>query len=85
MERDYDRVSTEEILERSGVSRGALYHHFPSKLDLFRAVYTASERRNLRLMAAGVPPASALSTRCSMLPPLPRAGRGRRGVTPHRA
>jgi AcrR family transcriptional regulator len=45
MERDYDSVSTAEILERSGVSRGALYHHFPAKLDLFRAVFEASERR----------------------------------------
>lgn len=51
MERDYDRVSTEEILERSGVSRGALYHHFPSKLDLFRAVFEASERRVLERIA----------------------------------
>jgi AcrR family transcriptional regulator len=42
---DYDEVSTAEILARSGVSRGALYHHFPSKLDLFRAVYEASERQ----------------------------------------
>ena len=45
VERDYDLVSTEEILERPGVSRGALYHHFPTKLDLFRAVFEASERR----------------------------------------
>ena len=26
MEREYDQVSTAEVLERSGVSRGALYH-----------------------------------------------------------
>lgn len=52
MERDYDEVSTAEILERSGVSRGALYHHFPSKQDLFRAVYEVSERRVLALVAA---------------------------------
>jgi AcrR family transcriptional regulator len=45
MERDYDKVSIEEILARSGVSRGALYHHFPTKLDLFIAVYRASETR----------------------------------------
>lgn len=51
MERDYEDVSTEEILERSGVSRGALYHHFPSKLALFRAVFEASERRALELVA----------------------------------
>jgi AcrR family transcriptional regulator len=54
MERDYDRVSTTEILERSGVSRGALYHHFPSKQDLFLAVYEASERRMIALLAVEV-------------------------------
>ena len=53
MEREYDRVSTAEVLERSGVSRGALYHHFPSKRDLFLAVYEASEQRVLQLVAAG--------------------------------
>ena len=52
MERDYAQVSTEQILERSGVSRGALYHHFPAKLDLFRAVFMASERRVIDRIAA---------------------------------
>jgi AcrR family transcriptional regulator len=56
MERDYDDVSTEEILERSGASRGALYHHFPTKLDLFRAVWEASERRVIERFAEGIPP-----------------------------
>lgn len=56
MERDYEQVSTEQILERSGVSRGALYHHFPTKLDLFRAVFVASERRVIDRIAAGVSP-----------------------------
>ena len=55
MERDYDEVSTEEILDRSGVSRGALYHHFPTKLDLFRAVFMASERRVIDRIAAEAP------------------------------
>ncbi len=52
MERDYGRVSIEDILERSGVSRGALYHHFPTKLDLFLAVYKASEMRVIDQIAA---------------------------------
>jgi AcrR family transcriptional regulator len=59
MERDFDRVSTEEILERSGVSRGALYHHFPTKLDVFLAVWEASERRVIERLAAALPPATA--------------------------
>lgn len=54
MEHEYDEVSTEEILVRSGVSRGALYHHFPTKRDLFKAVWEASERRLLETLAARV-------------------------------
>lgn len=59
MRRDFDRVSTKEIVERSGVSRGALYHHFPSKLDLFRAVYEASERRAIARVVAEIPAGSS--------------------------
>ncbi len=59
MERDYERVSTEQILERSGVSRGALYHHFPAKLDLFRAVFMASERRVIDRIAARTSPSAS--------------------------
>jgi AcrR family transcriptional regulator len=55
MDRDYDRVSTEEILERSRVSRGALYHHFDGKIDLFRAVFMASERRVIDRIASEAP------------------------------
>jgi len=58
MERDYEQVSTEQILERSGVSRGALYHHFPTKRDLFGAVFVASERRVIDRIAATASAAS---------------------------
>ena len=37
----YENTHTDSILERAGVSRGALYHHFPSKRDVFEAVYVA--------------------------------------------
>jgi len=40
----YDAVSTGDVLERAGVSRGALYHHFESKTELFAAVVDALER-----------------------------------------
>ena len=37
-ERGYDDTSIEAVLREAGVSRGSLYHHFPSKEALFEAV-----------------------------------------------
>ena len=37
-ERGYEGTSIELVLEASGVARGALYHHFASKAELFDAV-----------------------------------------------
>lgn len=34
----YEATSTEDIVERAGVTRGALYYQFQDKRDLFRAV-----------------------------------------------
>lgn len=35
----HEATSTEVVLARAGVSRGALYHHFPSKTDLVASVF----------------------------------------------
>ena len=68
MERDYAAVSTNEILERAGVSRGALYHHFDGKRDLYRAVWMRSEEGLIGRLAAAPPagagPYEALRTAC---------------------
>ncbi|HEV3047346.1 MAG TPA: TetR/AcrR family transcriptional regulator [Solirubrobacteraceae bacterium] len=40
----YAGVATEEIARRAGVTRGALYHQFPAKEDLFLAVYEQVEQ-----------------------------------------
>jgi AcrR family transcriptional regulator len=37
-ERGYEATSIESVLDAAGVARGALYHHFRSKAELFDAV-----------------------------------------------
>lgn len=67
-ERPYAEVGTEEIVRRAEVTRGALYHHFADKRDLFRAVHAQMEaelveeiqRRLARAADAGVDPIEGL-------------------------
>jgi AcrR family transcriptional regulator len=49
--RGYADVGTEEIVRRAGVTRGALYHHFTGKEDLFRAVAEQVEEEMTRRSA----------------------------------
>ncbi|MEU1207329.1 TetR/AcrR family transcriptional regulator [Nocardia sp. NPDC005825] len=63
-ERGYAAVGTPEIVERAGSSRGALYHQFKDKKDLFRAVYEQEQQAILQQIAetmAEAPPTDAMA------------------------
>lgn len=60
-ERGYAGVGTEEIVRAAGVTRGALYHHFSGKRDLFEAVYERLEAELAERIAAGALAANAES------------------------
>jgi AcrR family transcriptional regulator len=66
VEHGYDGVSTGQVLERAGVSRGGLYHHFGGKDELMAAVLEAVERDfagRLAVAVADAPdPFAALAT-----------------------
>jgi AcrR family transcriptional regulator len=53
-EHGYARVGTEEVVRRAGVTRGALYHHFRDKQDLFRAVFEQTEAEIMQTIIARV-------------------------------
>ena len=56
-EKGYGATSTEEIVARAGLTRGALYHHFKGKGDLFLAVVDQLEREiGERVVLAGAEP-----------------------------
>jgi AcrR family transcriptional regulator len=63
-ERGFAAVGTEEIVRAARMTRGALYHHFQGKEDLFRAVYEQVERDLVEQLAstalAGGDPLQAL-------------------------
>jgi AcrR family transcriptional regulator len=51
-EHGYGGVGTEEIVRRAKLTRGALYHHFADKKDLFRAVHEQIEGEVMEAIGA---------------------------------
>jgi AcrR family transcriptional regulator len=64
VERGYEAVSVNEVLEQAGVSRGGLYHHFRGRTELMAGVLESLELEvvaRLEAVLSGAPdPFSAL-------------------------
>lgn len=64
----YADSSLSDVLRTAGVSRGAMYHHFSSKEDLFAAVFVQTSARAIRDAGRRVPsnasPIDALIAGC---------------------
>lgn len=52
--RGYGGAAVDEILAEAGLSKGAFYHHFPSKEAVFQALLAERARRCTEAMAAAV-------------------------------
>ena len=65
-QRGYAGVGTEEIARAAGVTRGALYHHFDGKRELFEAVYERIEVELAERIADGALRANASSPLAAM-------------------
>ncbi len=53
-ERGYGDTSTEEIVQQSNVTRGALYYHYHDKADIFRAVFEEVRLERVRFIMESI-------------------------------
>jgi AcrR family transcriptional regulator len=64
----YEQTSIEQVLERAQISRGALYHHYRTKRELYEAVLEQAETRladaTLRAAGTATNPLDALKAGC---------------------
>lgn len=67
-ERTYDDVSIDDIAKAAGISKGLLYHYFPTKRDLYLA--------GLRTTAAELIASTTAATSDMSMPPLERMRAG---------
>lgn len=47
----YSETQLDDVVRTAGVTKGALYHHFQGKADLFRAVFEHEQRRLAKMVS----------------------------------
>lgn len=51
IEKGYERASLQDIIDATGLSKGAIYHHFASKEDIFYSVCDRIGQRNAEVLS----------------------------------
>ena len=67
-QKGYSGANTNELVERARVTKGALYHHFANKKELYQAVVEDMEQElveRIEAAGAGRAPWEQLSAMCS--------------------
>src|SRR5215210_6609740 len=64
VEKPIQDVSLDDVAAEAGISRGLLFHYFPTKTDFYLACIAAAGRRMLRTTAPdpGLPPEEQVET-----------------------
>lgn len=67
-QKGYSGANTNELVERAKVTKGALYHHFENKKELYQAVVEDMEQElveRIEAAGAGLPPWERLGAMCA--------------------
>ncbi len=56
LERGYAETTVQHVLDRTGLSKGALYHHFRSKKEIIEALFAHESRSTIERVLARIDP-----------------------------
>ncbi|MBM3637888.1 MAG: helix-turn-helix transcriptional regulator [Actinobacteria bacterium] len=66
-ERGYDATTNKQVADSAGITAAAIYHYFPSKVELFLAVCEAVEERFVQAFASPSGQADTVHARLSLM------------------
>ena len=66
-ERGYDATTNKQVADSAGITAAAIYHYFPSKVELFLAVCEAVEERFIRAFKSPLSEADTVHSRLTLM------------------